>query len=106
MADDVRDKIITFKSMMGAATAHEAAVDKAAAQRAKKLGGPWQQAAIMARVGNALQAMEASEEQDGGPNVLTSPQDELASRMQASLADYGRGISPLGPGGQELKVGT
>jgi len=106
MADDVRDKIITLKSMIGAATTHEAAVDKAAAERAKQLGGPWQQAAIMARVGNALLAMEASEEQEGGPNVLTSPQDELASRMQASLADYGRGFTPLGPGGQELKFDT
>ena len=38
MADDIRDKIITFRSMMGAATAHEAAVDKAAAQKAKLLG--------------------------------------------------------------------
>ncbi|MGD1092238.1 MAG: metallophosphoesterase [Bryobacteraceae bacterium] len=106
MADDIRDKIITFRSMMGAATAHEAAVDKAAAQKAKLLGGPWQQAAIMARIGNALQAMEDSEQQDGGPNVLTSPQDELASRMQASLADYGRGFTPLGPGGEELKFDT
>ncbi|HTM50412.1 MAG TPA: metallophosphoesterase [Bryobacteraceae bacterium] len=106
MADDVRDKVITLRSMIGAAATHEAAVDKAAAERAKALGGPWQQAAIMARVGNALLAMEHSEEQDGGPNVLTSPQDELASRMQASLADYGRGFTPLGPGGQELKFDT
>jgi hypothetical protein len=56
MADDVRDKVITLRSMIGAATAHEAAVGKAAAERAQALGGPWQQAAIMARVGNALLA--------------------------------------------------
>jgi hypothetical protein len=106
MADDIRDKIVTFKAMMGAATAHESAVSQAAAQTAKKLGGPWQQAAILARIGNALQAMQDKEEEEGGPNVLTSPQNELASRMQASLADYGRGFTPLGPGGQELKFDT
>lgn len=106
MADDIRDKIVTFKSMLGAAGAHEGAIDKAASQRAQQLGGPWQQAAIMARIGNALQKMEDSEDQDGGPTVLTTPQDELASRMQASLAEYGRGFTPLGPGGQELKFDT
>jgi hypothetical protein len=67
MADDVRDKIITFRSMMGVLNAHEtaAAVDKAAAEKARKIGDPMQQAAIMARVGNALQEMEDAEDQDG-----------------------------------------
>jgi hypothetical protein len=32
----------------------------------------------MARIGDALQQMEDAEDQDGGPNVLTSPQNELA----------------------------
>lgn len=106
MADDVRDKVVTFRSMMGALGAHEAAVDKAVAEKAKKLGGSWQQAAIMARIGEALQQMEDAEDEDGGPNVLTSPQNELASRMQSTLAEYGRGFTPLSPGGEELKFDT
>jgi predicted phosphodiesterase len=103
MADRVDDKIVNFRAMMGAAMAHEDAVTAAAASRAKDLGGPWQQAAIMAKIGNALKAMEEEEAQDGGPTVLTSPGNELAARMQASLAESGKAFEPLPAGGQELK---
>lgn len=103
MADQITDKIVTFKSMLGAAAAHEAAIDEATAKKAQQLGGPWQRAAIAARIGNALKAMETTEAQDGGPNVLSSPQDALAARMQATLAEHGAEFTPLGPGGQELK---
>jgi predicted phosphodiesterase len=103
MADRIDDKIVNFNAMIGAATAHEDAISAAAAKRAEEFGGPWQQAAIMAKIGNALKAMQQEEELDGGPTVLTSPGNELAARMQASLADHGQEFKPLPAGGQELK---
>src|SRR5580692_1897202 len=100
MADRVDDKIVNFNAMMSAATAHEDAISAAASRRAAEFGGPWQQAAIMAKIANALKAMQDEEEMDGGPTVLTSPGNELAARMQASLADHGRDFKPLPAGGQ------
>jgi hypothetical protein len=103
MADRVDDKIVNFNAMMSAATAHEDVISAAASKRAEEFGNPWQQAAIMAKIGIALKAMQEAEEQDGGSTVLTSPQNELAARMQATLADHGRAFKPLPAGGQELK---
>jgi len=103
MADRIDDKIVNFNAMMGAATAHEDVISAAASTRAEEFGGPWQRAAIMAKIASALTAMQETEEQDGGPTVLSSPQNELAARMQATLADHGTEFKPLPAGGQELK---
>jgi predicted phosphodiesterase len=103
MAQRVGDKIVNFKAMFKAATAHEDAISDAARKRAEEFGSPWQVAAIMGRIGDALNAMEKAEQEDGGPTVLTSPGNELAARMQATLAEHGTAFEPLPAGGEELK---
>jgi hypothetical protein len=104
--DDIRDVIVSYRAMRGMVQTNEAAVTKAAAEKAKQLGDPWQQAAIMARIGQALRDMEDTESKNGDPEVLVSPQNALASRMQASMAEHGTGFNPLPPGGKELKFDT
>lgn len=103
MPNDVQGKVVTFKSMMDAVTNHEGAVTEAANKKAEELGEPWKQAAMMKRIGVALDKMEEREEVEGGPNVMTSPQDALASIMQARMAESGSIDRALAAGGHELK---
>jgi predicted phosphodiesterase len=106
MANQIRDKIVTFKSIQDAVTKHETPLKDAIAKKASELGGPWEQAAILARIGGALTAMEECERTEGGPAVLSSPQNDLAARMQGVLARSGKNFQPLPAGGQELKFAT
>lgn len=106
MADDIRDKVVTLQSMKTALAVHETAVEEAVVKEAEALGGPWQQAAVWGKIAAALSAMEDCEENEGGPHVLSSPQNGLAARMQARLADVGTNFQPLPAGGNELKFAT
>jgi len=100
--EDLSEIIVSFRSMQAAVQANEAKVEEAAAEKAKLLGDPWQQAAIMGRIGQALRDMEDAETRNAEPGVLVSPPNPLASRMQSSLAQFGTGV-PVGSGGKELK---
>jgi hypothetical protein len=99
---DISDIIVSFRSMQAAVQANETKVEAAAADKAKRLGDPWQQAAIMARIGQALRDMENAETVNAEPGVLVAPNNPLASRMQCSLAEFGTGV-PVVSGGKELK---
>jgi hypothetical protein len=104
--DHIRDVIVNYRAMSGMIQANEAAVTKATVAKANQLGDPWQQAAIMARIGQALRDMEDAESKNGDPGVLVSPTNALASRMQTSMAEHGTGFNPLPAGGKELKFDT
>ena len=106
MTDDIRDKVVTLQSMKTALSVHESAVNDAVARKAQALGGPWQQAIILGKIAGALSAMEDCEENEGGPRVLSSPQNALAARMQAHLAEAGTHFEALPSGGHELKFAT
>jgi hypothetical protein len=77
-------------------------VQEAAAERAEKLGDPWQQAALLARFGNALRELETAEA-EADRDVLHSPQDPMASLMQSAAAARGKDFQPVTAGGKELK---
>lgn len=100
--DDLGEIIVSYRSMLAAVQANEAKVEDAAEEKAKRLGDPWQRAAIMARIGQALRDMENAETTNAEPGILVSPANPLASRMQSSLAEYGTGL-PTASGGKELK---
>ncbi len=96
--EDLSEIVVSFRSMQAAVQANESKVEIAAAEKAKLLGDPWQQAAIMARIGQALRDMEAAETTNAEPGILVSPHNPLAARM----AEYGNG-TPITSGGKELK---
>jgi hypothetical protein len=102
----ISDVIVNYRAMKRMTETNEAAVTKAVAEKANKLGDPWQQAAILARIGKALREMEDTENRNGDPEVLVSPPDALASRMQSTMAERGTGFNPLPSGGKELKFDT
>jgi hypothetical protein len=103
MADeDLSEIIVSFRSMQAAARANETKIEDAAKEKAQRLGDPWQQAAIMGRIGQALRDMEDAEKANAEPGVLVSPHNPLATRMQSSLAEYGTAV-PIASGGKELK---
>ena len=57
----IDDILVSYSSITEALTGNESAVQEAAAERAEKLGDPWQQAALLARFGNALRELEKAE---------------------------------------------
>jgi predicted phosphodiesterase len=100
---EIPNGIVTYRSMLSAVTQHESAVSAAVAQKADEMKDPWAQAAMMARLGAAIESVAEREQNEGGPDVMTSPQNADASRMQASMSQMGAIMRELPAGGHELK---
>jgi hypothetical protein len=84
--EQIKTVVVSASSVLKALKGNEVALNQAAEKRAVELVDDWQKAALMAQFGEALEQLQAAED-DAGPRVLHSPQNAIAARRCGQMTN-------------------